>query len=441
MTVVSRALALAVLVLAGHASAAADGPLKWYSDDYPAALADARASDRPLVIDLWAIWCHTCLSMKHTVLRDPAMAAVADRFVWLEMDTERARNAPALEKFPPEVWPTFFVVDPRDESVAARLLGAADRAAFVAFLDAGARRMRGDAGPFAEAVRSGDMAAAAGRHTEAARRYAEALAAAADDPRVPAVLVARMNALYRADAEGECLAAARAGLARALRGHTPAAADFVYYLHACARGVEPPDPSLLPAAEAALEAVLADEGAPLTVDDRSEALRIAREIHLSLGRSKAARARAEAQRALLEEAAAGADPRTALTWHWPRAEVHAFLGRPAALIPAFEASEAALPEEYEPPYRLAWIQWKAGRLDEAQGSAKRAIARVYGPRAARAWALLADIERARGDRPATRAALAEVVEVWRGLPPGQQRPAAQRAAEAALAAFDAEGGP
>lgn len=437
-------LTCAAGVFVGHAATPADAPspsgIRWHADDYPGALAEARRTGRPLVVDLWAPWCHTCLSMKKTVLRDPALAPLADRFVWLALDTDRPVNAAALTRLPPEVWPTFFVVDPTDERIVARLLGSADVATFAAFL----RRGAGPA-PAEEHARTADAAAAAGRHAEAAKHYAAALTAGGDDwIRAPSVLVSRMNALYRAGAYADCVALGRDGLVRAARGHGPAAADFVYYIDACARTddrVDAGEKAALEAASTALDRVLADAGAPLTVDDRSEALRIARELRLALGDAPGARARAEAQRRVLDAASTGADPRTAMTWLWPRAEVYAFLGEPAKLIPEFEAVAAALPGEYEPPYRLAWVQWKAGRLDAARGSARRAIERVYGPRAARAWQLLADIERARGDRAATRAALAEVVAVWKAQPEGQRRPAALAAAEATLAAFDAEAAP
>ena len=56
-----------------------DGPIQWLHDDWIAALVKAREENKPLVVDVWAPWCHTCLSMKHYVLSDPSMASFADR--------------------------------------------------------------------------------------------------------------------------------------------------------------------------------------------------------------------------------------------------------------------------------------------------------------------------------------------------------------------------
>src|SRR6476661_7026207 len=62
-------------------------------DDYPAALGLARASGRPLFVDVWAPWCHTCMSMKEYVLPDAKLARLAGEFVWAMIDLERPENA------------------------------------------------------------------------------------------------------------------------------------------------------------------------------------------------------------------------------------------------------------------------------------------------------------------------------------------------------------
>lgn len=406
-------LSLVVTCLTAHAADPGPGPIEWHHDDYAAALAEARRSDRPLVVDLWAPWCHTCLSMQQTVLRDPALATLAGRFVWLALDTDRPSNAAAVAKFPPAVWPTFYVIDARTETVEARLLGAAGIAQFQAFLAEGLAVQGGVVDDKAATVaRAADRAASTGDHAAAAKRYAEALAALPrESPRRPALLVSRMNALHRAGDTAGCLALAEGGLADVGGGHTPAAADFVYYVQSCAvkAGLDDRTRGLLRRGLAVIDAALTDGAAPLTVDDRSEGLRIAREVHLVLGDAAAARQRAEAQRRLLDAAARGADARAAMIWSWPRAEVYTFLGEPAKLVPDLEALAHALPEEYDPPYRLAWLRLRAGDAAGARVAAMQALAKVYGPRTVRVWQLLVEIETARGDATAIRAALVGVV--------------------------------
>src|SRR5262249_57169441 len=118
------------------------GPLAWIEDDYPMALACARQKKVPLVLDLWAPWCHTCLSMQTTVFTDASFSADATKFVFAALDTDREQNADAVGKFAPSAWPTFYVIG-IDEMVLARFIGAATVAQFHEFLTAGAAAVTG----------------------------------------------------------------------------------------------------------------------------------------------------------------------------------------------------------------------------------------------------------------------------------------------------------
>src|SRR5688572_30553013 len=74
--------------------------LTWYEDAPDAALAAARAENKLVLVDLWAPWCHTCLSMQNFVLTAENLPNVTSRFVLLAIDTEREQNAAFLEKVP-----------------------------------------------------------------------------------------------------------------------------------------------------------------------------------------------------------------------------------------------------------------------------------------------------------------------------------------------------
>ena len=37
--------------------------IQWIENDYDKAIAEAKAANKPLLIEMWAGWCHTCLAM------------------------------------------------------------------------------------------------------------------------------------------------------------------------------------------------------------------------------------------------------------------------------------------------------------------------------------------------------------------------------------------
>src|SRR5580658_3442818 len=86
---------------------AAPAGLAFIEDDYPRALALAKSTGKPLFIDAWAPWCHTCLSMRSYVFTDERLRPLADQFIWLAVDTEKPESAPFLAHYPMQSWPTL----------------------------------------------------------------------------------------------------------------------------------------------------------------------------------------------------------------------------------------------------------------------------------------------------------------------------------------------
>ena len=86
-------------------------------DDYPKALAQAKASKKLLFVDAWAPWCHTCIFMREHVLNRPGFGAYEKDVVFSAIDTEKTGSAAFLDKFPVEVWPTLYFIDPSSEKL------------------------------------------------------------------------------------------------------------------------------------------------------------------------------------------------------------------------------------------------------------------------------------------------------------------------------------
>ena len=418
--------------------AESEGPLAWIADDYAGALACARQKKVPLVVDIWAPWCHTCLSMQSTVLVDPSFAADKDRFVFAKLDGDKEVNAAALAKLSISAWPTFYVIG-TDEAVLARWVGAASLAEFHGFLDAGAHATAGGQAAGDAHMLSAERALTAKDLATADTELTAALDSVAPARRPEVLNDLELVKAKRKDIDG-CLDIAERHIAET--GNSSVASDFLVSAMTCAEAAEKDKPDRVKAlrekAVARWQELLADKTSPMSVDDRSDAMASLREALDALGKRDDAHAVAEQQRAMLDAAAAKAGaPMAAMTYNWPRAEVYVYLGKPLELAPALEKSAKDLPKEYDPRARLGWIYYKAGKLEDAAKWTDQAIALVYGPRKARVLTQRADIAKAAGDAAAEKSFREQVVKVWESLPAGQQSPENLEKAKVALAGCSA----
>ena len=432
------------------AKATPEGPLSWIADDYPAALACAKEKKVPLVVDLWAPWCHTCLSMRATVLRDPSFAADANKFVFATLDTDRSTNAAALAKLSIGAWPTFYVLGD-DESVLARYVGSTSVLQFHDLLDAAAVAQRGGQAAADAHMLGAERALALKQYDVADQELTAAIAKAQTvwTRRPEALNDLILTKLRRNDLMG-CLDLAEQYLD--VTGNAAVASDFLVTALTCADKTEHPAPpapapgkdviarltKLRQRAAQRWKDLLADTTAQLSVDDRSDAMANLRDTLDTLGDKAEARKVAEDQRKLLDDAAAKApDAMAAMTYNWPRAEVYVYLGKPLELVPALEKSAKDLPDQYDPPARLGWIYLKAGKLDLAAKWTDEALHLVYGPRRGRLLTQRAEIAAAAKDTKAARDYLQQAIDLYDGLPPGQAAPEALAAVKAQLAALGA----
>src|ERR671936_173674 len=188
------------LIVATAVAANASG-IEFIEDDYPKALAQAREQHKPVLVDTWASWCHTCLSMKRFVFPDAGLRPVKDAVVWLSIDSENPKNNAFLDRFPLDAWPTFLILEPRAERVVGRWIGAASVNDFRTFVQEGVRSA--GAKQKANAARAqlhrGYEARARGDFSDAAAAYSKALQRTKkDDAARPERLILLSMALLRA---------------------------------------------------------------------------------------------------------------------------------------------------------------------------------------------------------------------------------------------------
>jgi tetratricopeptide (TPR) repeat protein len=84
------------------------------------------------------------------------------------------------------------------------------------------------------------------------------------------------------------------------------------------------------------------------------------------------------------------------------------------------ASERDLPDDYNPPARLALAYKALKNYDEALAASDRALAKAYGPRKLGILQTRADIYKDKGDSAAARKTIEEAVKVAESLPDGQR---------------------
>lgn len=360
--------------------------------------------------------------MRATVLNAPALAKHAGRFAWLSINTEESRNADFVERLGVEGYPTFLVLEGATGEVALRWAGSLTTPEFERLLADGERAVGASGGsPADTALARADRFAADGNTPEAVAAYTEALGLAPAEWGGRGRAVASLLSVMEKTGDLEqCAALARRETPGLERG--PAFAGAAAAGLGCAADA-PENAAWRAAAMTELEALVLESLAldSVLADDRSSAYGML--VDLRDGRGDEAGAKEMAGRWLLfleaqAAAAASVEARAAFDSH--RVGAALALGDPARAVPALLASERDLPDDYNPPARLAVLYRELGRYDDALASSRRALELAYGARKLRIYDTRADIYTKMGDPAAAKRTLEEALVYADTLPASQQ---------------------
>jgi tetratricopeptide (TPR) repeat protein len=363
--------------------------------------------------------------MRAFVFTDPALTSKAGQFVWLELNVDDERNAAHRERLSLEALPTFYVLNPADESVVMRRVDGMSVGEMVAFLDEARVAATGPApaSPLEAALLKADRLNGEGKKAEAAAAYREALdQAPAGWPPYGRAVVALLFVHQMQDENAKCLALAREALPK-LAG-APQSVMAARSGLDCALGLKKDDPARAAALvemETATRKTLEPPGVGAAADDVSTSYLSLIQARKDAGDAAGATKDAEAWAAFLEaQAKAAQTPEQRAVFDSHRLSAYMELKQPERAIPMLQESEKDLPDDYNPPARLAVAYFEMKKLDEALAASNRALPKVQGPRRIQVLQRRSDIFAARGDAAAAREALEQALAYAESLPPGQR---------------------
>lgn len=362
--------------------------------------------------------------MKAYVYTDASLERYAGRFVWLSINTEDAKNAAFLKRYPIPALPTLLVLDAKHDTVALRYTGGATVPQLEKLLGEGEKTYRAKGQSEADKLlASADRLASDGKQAEAAKVYEQAIAAAPKSWKsFGRAAESMLFSMSMADQNERCASRAIELYPR-VKG-TSSAPNVSATGLSCAVSLEKENPKRvewLKTLEAATRETFDDKSIVMSGDDRSGLYMSLIDARDAAGDDEEVVKLKNEWATFLEGAAAAAktaEQRAVYDSH--RLSAYLELGTPEKAIPMLEQSEKDFPNDYNPPARLAAAYKAMKQYDKAIDASTRAMAKVYGPRKLSVMSVRADIYVAMGDPKAAKETLQQAIDYAKSLPEGQR---------------------
>jgi tetratricopeptide (TPR) repeat protein len=361
--------------------------------------------------------------MRAFVFTDKALQRHAGQFVWLSLDVEKAENARYRKRYATDALPMFFVLDPKTEKAVLRWVGGATVPQLQKILADGAAAVRGTGRGVEPSFARAERFYGEGSYDKAAAAYRDAIAEAPPGwARYGRSVESLLFSLYQTKDYAGCAKTARDAYPRLSR--TFSAANVAASGLSCALELPKEDPSRAALVSSLVQharSLLAEKRRDIAADDVSSVYETLASEREDAG-DEAGKKKVLQERATFLEAAAAraktADARAVFDSH--RVGTYLELGEPGRALPMLLASERDLPDDYNPPARLALTYKALKRYDEAIAASDRALAKVYGPRKIGVLQTRTDIYKEMGNVPEARKTMQQAVELAESLPEGQR---------------------
>ena len=98
------------------------GELVWFVDDFDAASAEAAASGKLMLIDMYADWCGPCVTLGEEYFTSEEMHPVLSNFVLLRLDVDNPAVAPYAQQYNVSAIPCVVIAE-ADGTEIDRIVG------------------------------------------------------------------------------------------------------------------------------------------------------------------------------------------------------------------------------------------------------------------------------------------------------------------------------
>ena len=148
---------LMILLLAGLMPAKAEG-IEFFHGSFEEALATAKAENKLVFMDAYAVWCGPCKWMSRNVFTDDYVGEFFNKnFIALKMDMEKGEGLALARKYGVRAYPTLYFLDETGKVVDQKV-GATDSKGLLSLARNAMRRAPRDPKPERVSTRSGNQA-------------------------------------------------------------------------------------------------------------------------------------------------------------------------------------------------------------------------------------------------------------------------------------------